>query len=115
VTGSSELSFTSLFEPYEILHSYVETLTVTEILKLLVLPSTNPIGEIGSRYPTSVYGGIRLLLPLLRQKMALSGVAQTRPRVSKLGFKGLSDYYSDEIAVRQPDGRPVGQVKGLLS
>ncbi len=27
-------------------------------------------------------------------------VAQQRPRVSKLGLKGLSDYYSNEIALK---------------
>jgi hypothetical protein len=31
-------------------------------------------------------------------------VAQRRPRVSKLGLKGLSNYYSNEIAVRAARG-----------
>jgi hypothetical protein len=38
------------------------------------LASANPIGEIGSGYPTNVYDGNRLSLPILRQKMALSDV-----------------------------------------
>jgi hypothetical protein len=33
------------------------------------LASANPIGEIGSGYPTNVYDGNRLSLPILRQKM----------------------------------------------
>jgi hypothetical protein len=33
-------------------------------------------------------------------------VAQRRPRVLKLGLKGLSDYHSNEIESRQPDMRP---------
>jgi hypothetical protein len=34
--------------------------------------------------------------------------AQHRPRVSKLGLKGLSDYRSNEIAVEAARWRPVG-------
>ncbi len=37
-----------------------------------VLPSANPIGEIGSGYHTNVYDGNRHSLPILRQKMARS-------------------------------------------
>jgi hypothetical protein len=40
----------------------------------IVSPSANPIGDIGSGYPTNVYDGNRLSPPILRQKMALSGV-----------------------------------------
>jgi hypothetical protein len=36
----------------------------------IVLPSANPIGEIGSRYPNNFYDGNRLSLPILRKKMA---------------------------------------------
>ncbi len=43
-------------------------------------------------------------------------VAQQRPRVSKLGLKGLSDHYSREIAVKAArQGLLVGWIKGLLS
>jgi hypothetical protein len=38
------------------------------------LSSANPIGETGSGYPTNVYDGNRLSLPILRQKIALSDV-----------------------------------------
>jgi hypothetical protein len=41
-------------------------------LEVIVLPSANLIGEIGSGYPTNVYDGNRLSLPLLTQKMAQS-------------------------------------------
>jgi hypothetical protein len=41
--------------------------------------------------------------------------AQRRPRVSKLGLKGLSNYHSDEIAVEAARWGPVGRVKWLLS
>jgi hypothetical protein len=40
-------------------------------------------------------------------------IAQWRPRVSKLGLKGPSDYYSNEIAVEAAAWRgPLGWVKG---
>jgi hypothetical protein len=39
-----------------------------------VSPFANPYGEIGSGYPTNVFDGNRLLLPIIRQKMALSDV-----------------------------------------
>jgi hypothetical protein len=43
-------------------------------------------------------------------------IVQRRPRVSKLGLKRLSDYYFSEIEVEAArDGRPVGQIKELLS
>jgi hypothetical protein len=35
-----------------------------------VLPSSNPVGAIGSGYPTDVYDCKRLSLPVPRQKMA---------------------------------------------
>jgi hypothetical protein len=38
-------------------------------------------------------------------------VAQRRPRFSKLGLKGLSDYYSNEIAVEAARRGPVGRIK----
>ncbi len=38
----------------------------------IVLPSSNPVGEIGSGYPTNIYDGNSLSLPILRQKMAKS-------------------------------------------
>ncbi len=41
---------------------------------LIVLLSTNPLEKIGSVYPLYVYDRNRPLAPLLRQKMALSGV-----------------------------------------
>jgi hypothetical protein len=41
-------------------------------------------------------------------------VAQWRPRVSKLGLKGLFDYHSNEIAVKAARRGPVGQIKRLL-
>ncbi len=37
-----------------------------------VSPSANLIGKIGSGYPTNVNDGSRLLLPVIRQKMAKS-------------------------------------------
>jgi hypothetical protein len=37
-------------------------------------PSLTRFGEIGTGYPTNVYKCNRLLLPILRQKMALSDV-----------------------------------------
>jgi hypothetical protein len=47
--------------------------TTSHVLpKLSVLPSAYLIREIGSRYPTNVYDGNRLSLPILRQKMAQS-------------------------------------------
>ncbi len=39
---------------------------------VFVSPSSYPVGEIGSRYPTNVYDGNKLLLPILRQKMVQS-------------------------------------------
>jgi hypothetical protein len=36
------------------------------------LPSSNPVGEIGSGYPTNVFDCDRLSLPILRQKMTQS-------------------------------------------
>jgi hypothetical protein len=39
-----------------------------------VSPSANPYGDIGSGYPTNVYDGNRLSLPILRKKMARSDV-----------------------------------------
>jgi hypothetical protein len=39
-----------------------------------VSSSASPIGDIGSGYPTKVYDGNRLSLPILRQKMAQSCV-----------------------------------------
>ncbi len=44
-----------------------------KILVLSRLPLTQ-FGEIGSGNPTNVFGGNRLLLPILRQKMSLTGV-----------------------------------------
>ncbi len=38
-------------------------------------------------------------------------VAQWRPRVSKLGLKGLSDYHSNKIAVEAARWGPVGRIK----
>jgi hypothetical protein len=43
-------------------------------VSLLSRPLLNPIGEIGSGYPTDVDDGNRTSLPILRQKMAQSGV-----------------------------------------
>jgi hypothetical protein len=42
----------------------------------------------------------QMVLKMIRRR-SWSGraLAQRRPRVSKLGLKGLSDYHSDEIAV----------------
>ncbi len=37
-----------------------------------VLPTSNPVGEIGSGYPSNDYDGNRPSLPILRQKMAQS-------------------------------------------
>jgi hypothetical protein len=37
-----------------------------------VSPSSNPVGKIGSGYPAHGYDCNRLLLPILRQKMAQS-------------------------------------------
>ncbi len=45
-----------------------ETLSID----IIVLPSANSIGEIGSRYPTNVSDSNRLSLPILRQKMMQS-------------------------------------------
>jgi hypothetical protein len=42
------------------------------VFKVNIASPTNPSGEIGSGYPTYVYDGNRLSLPILRQKMALS-------------------------------------------
>ncbi len=43
-------------------------------------------------------------------------VAQRRPRVSKLGLKGLASYNSSEMTVREARwGGTVGRTKGLLS
>ncbi len=42
-------------------------------------------------------------------------VSQRRPRVSKLGLKGLTDYHSNETAVEAARWGPVGRIKGLLS
>jgi hypothetical protein len=39
-----------------------------------VSPFANLIGEFGSVYSTNVYDDNRLSLPILRQKMTLSGV-----------------------------------------
>ncbi len=39
-----------------------------------VSPSGNPIGDIGSGYPTHVYSGYRLSLAIPRHKMAQPGV-----------------------------------------
>ncbi len=44
------------------------------MVEIIVSPSAYPDGETGSRYPTNVYDGNRLLLPILRQKIALSDV-----------------------------------------
>jgi hypothetical protein len=41
---------------------------------LVSRPPLNPYGEIGSGYSTNVYDGNRLSLPILRQKLVLSGV-----------------------------------------
>jgi hypothetical protein len=38
----------------------------------LLSPSAYPIGEIGSGYPSNVYDGNRLSLPILRQKLEQS-------------------------------------------
>jgi hypothetical protein len=43
-------------------------------VSLLSRPLLNPIGEIGSGYPTDVDDGNRTSLPILRQKMAQSDV-----------------------------------------
>jgi hypothetical protein len=42
-------------------------------------------------------------------------VAQQRPRVSKLGLKGLSDYHSNETAVMAAKQEASGLNKRLLS
>ncbi len=43
-------------------------------------------------------------------------LTQRRPRVSKLGLKGLPDYYYNEIAVKAARGEASGaNIKGLLS
>ncbi len=39
---------------------------------MIVSPSSNPVGEIGSGYPTNVFDCNRLSLPILRQKIAQS-------------------------------------------
>ncbi len=41
---------------------------------VLSRPLLTQYGEIGSVYPTNVYGGNRLSLPILRQKIGLSDV-----------------------------------------
>jgi hypothetical protein len=41
-------------------------------------------------------------------------VAQQRSRVSKLGLKGLSNYYSNEIAVEATRRGTVGRIKGYF-
>jgi hypothetical protein len=47
-------------------------LVMLKDLEVIVLPSANLIGEISSGYPTNVYDGNRLSLPLLTQKMVQS-------------------------------------------
>jgi hypothetical protein len=42
-------------------------------------------------------------------------VAQQRPRVSKLGLKGLSVYHSNKTAMEAARREASGLVKGLLS
>ncbi len=45
-------------------------------------------------------------------------VAQQRPRASKLGLKGPSEGYSNDLMrqqLRRPGRGPVGQIEGLLS
>jgi hypothetical protein len=41
-------------------------------------------------------------------------VAQQRQRFSKIGLKGLSDYFSNETVVEAARWGPVGQIKGIL-
>ncbi len=41
-------------------------------------------------------------------------IAQQRPKVSKLGLKGLSDYHSNETAVEAVRREASGPNKGLL-
>ncbi len=42
-------------------------------------------------------------------------IAQWRPRVSKLGLKGLSDYHSNELAAEAAKRGASVPIKGLLS
>ncbi len=43
----------------------------------------------------------QMVLEMIRQGgWSCRAAAQRRPRVSKLGLKGLSDYHSNEIAVK---------------
>jgi hypothetical protein len=44
-------------------------ITISKI-DLMSRPLLSPVGEIGSGYPTNVYDCNKLLLPILRQKMA---------------------------------------------
>jgi hypothetical protein len=58
------------------LHTYsIDKIFIYNVVYVcIVLPSANSIREISSGYPTNVYDGKRLLLPILRKKMALSHV-----------------------------------------
>jgi hypothetical protein len=67
---SAELQGQQNLETHAVLYVPV-CLSGTHILSR---PPLNQYGEIGSRYPTNVYDGNRLPLPVLRQKMALPDV-----------------------------------------
>ncbi len=57
-----------------------------------------------------------MVLEMIRRGRLVSrAVAQWRPRVSKLVFKGLSDYHSTETAVKATRWEASGPNKGTLS
>jgi hypothetical protein len=83
-------------------------------LRVPVMYSRNILQQAKGDHLDQVHSD-QIVLEMIRWGRLVSrAVAQQRPRVSKLGLKGLSDYFS-YIYPRRPTGGPVGQVKGLLS